>query len=272
MADKQAAWFTWGDELLDSGFIAVPNGLMKHQRELDLSPQEINVILQVASYFRESGQMFPTVSTIAKAIGVTPRQVRRINESLVNKGYLKLGERWAEGHRRTSNTWNFSGLISKLRSLMSQRGDKNDIPPPVVDVSIPPDKDDRVSKPSKEHTEEEVKIAHKLSRNPNIAEMQKFLGFPEPNYPRRFKSDKDPIPNPAKEAGFIGKMKKRGFSWEEIFGLWKEKVVSRNGEFVSMQWVNEDIGKKGGKHGARGRDIKEAGAEKLKQSVGPALD
>lgn len=88
------------------------------------------------------------------------------------------------------------------------------------------------SVPSKDGT-------HKLriSNHPLIAQMQKYLGFPE-------KTDKDPIPNPAKEAKFIKKMLVRGFTPEDIFACWKSKVDQRGGEFVSMVWTNEDIGKK----------------------------
>ena len=102
----------------------------------------------------------------------------------------------------------------------------------------------------------------KLSRNPEIAEMQKHLGFPD-------RTDKDPIPNPGKEGKFIKQMKNRGWNWPQILLLWKEKC-QRKGEFVSMQWVNEDIGKERG-DGARRRSYQEATAEELAASVGKPI-
>lgn len=77
----------------------------------------------------------------------------------------------------------------------------------------------------------------KLSYNHLIAQMQEHLGYPAI-------VDKDPVPNPAKEGKFIKKMKDRGFSDDEIMFLWRAKVKAKNNNFVSMQWVNEDIGKK----------------------------
>ncbi len=77
----------------------------------------------------------------------------------------------------------------------------------------------------------------KLSPNPLIAQMQEHLGYPAI-------VDKDPVPNPAKEGSFIKKMQSRGFSDEEIMRVRRAKVKARNNVFVSMQWVNEDIGKK----------------------------
>lgn len=77
--------------------------------------------------------------------------------------------------------------------------------------------------------------APKLHSRPIFAEMQKEFGFPE-------RTDKDPIPNYGKEAKAIDRMKSRGYSEDDILSAWKAKVKAR-GEFVSMVFVNEDIGK-----------------------------
>jgi len=74
--------------------------------------------------------------------------------------------------------------------------------------------------------------------------VKELLGYPEKT------GGKDPIPNYAKEGQFIKKMLNRGFTCVEILDCWRSKVSQRGGEFVSMVWVNEDIGKKGGAHGA----------------------
>ena len=65
--------------------------------------------------------------------------------------------------------------------------------------------------------------------------MQVFLGYPD-------KINKDPIPNYGKEAKAIKRMTDRGYTEEDILEAWKKKVSDR-GEFVSMVYVNEDIGK-----------------------------
>lgn len=83
--------------------------------------------------------------------------------------------------------------------------------------------------------------SEKKQRTPKLhsrwifAEMQKELGYLD-------KTDKDPIPNYGKEAKAIARMVARGYSEEDILKAWRDKVRSR-GEFVSMTWVNEDIGK-----------------------------
>ena len=77
--------------------------------------------------------------------------------------------------------------------------------------------------------------APKLHSRPIFAAMQKEFDYPD-------KTEKDPIPNYGKEAKAIARMVARGYSEDDILAFWKEKVKAR-GEFVSMTWVNEDIGK-----------------------------
>jgi len=72
--------------------------------------------------------------------------------------------------------------------------------------------------------------------NDIFAEMRSYLGYPD-------KTDKDPIPSYGKEGQAIKRMMTRGFTREEVTSCWKQKVDARGGEFVSMTWVNIDIGK-----------------------------
>lgn len=67
-----------------------------------------------------------------------------------------------------------------------------------------------------------------------LTEMKAFLGYPA-------KTEKDPIPNYAKEGQFLKKILGRHFTREEILSCWQAKVRQRRGEFVSLAWVNEDI-------------------------------
>jgi hypothetical protein len=66
-------------------------------------------------------------------------------------------------------------------------------------------------------------------------EMQEYFGFPE-------KIKVDPIPSYGKEGQAVKRMLARGFTREAIVECWKSKVSQRGGEFVSMTWVNQDIG------------------------------
>lgn len=72
--------------------------------------------------------------------------------------------------------------------------------------------------------------------NEIYAEMRAYLGYPD-------KTSEDPIPSYGKEGQAIKRMLTRGFTRKAIVACWKSKVSQRGGEFVSMTWVNEDIGK-----------------------------
>lgn len=75
------------------------------------------------------------------------------------------------------------------------------------------------------------------SKMPEIfEEMRKHLGWQE-------ESDPDPIPSYGKEGAAIKRMLARGFTPEQILRAWKEKVSARR-QFVSMVFVNDDIGGK----------------------------
>ena len=76
----------------------------------------------------------------------------------------------------------------------------------------------------------------KLSKVPIFASIQQFLGFPE-------KTDKDPIPNYGKESRFIDRMKKRGYSEDEILAYWKQRMTAAGMVYVEAWKINEDIGK-----------------------------
>jgi len=66
--------------------------------------------------------------------------------------------------------------------------------------------------------------------------MRTFFGYPE-------SAKTDPIPAYGREGQAIKRMLTRGFTREEILTCWRNKVTQRGGEFVSMTWVNQDIGK-----------------------------
>lgn len=101
--------------------------------------------------------------------------------------------------------------------------------------------------------------------NEIFSQMRQYLGYPEKvrggealpaikeNQAMTADRRVDPIPNYGKEGKAIKRMLTRGFTREEILDCWRSKVSQRGGEFVSMTWVNEDIGKKGGKTGERPR-------------------
>jgi hypothetical protein len=96
--------------------------------------------------------------------------------------------------------------------------------------------------------------------NEIFAEMRAYLGYPG-------KTDKDPIPNYGKEGQAIKRMLTRGFTRKEVTDCWKQKVDARGGEFVSMIWVNEDIGKPRKEQGAKRLSTEEEIAASIEEAT-----
>lgn len=132
-----------------------------------------------------------------------------------------------------------NGLVSEFIKYNEQYGLVIPYQYPIDRVSIPPyshalsnaDEEKGVVK-----GEEKTKKTRESEVNEIFAEMRAYLGYPD-------KIDKDPIPSYGKEGQAIKRMLTRGFTRVAIMDCWRHKVSQRGGEFVSMTWVNEDIGK-----------------------------
>ena len=238
----------------EDGTAPIANLLLEALAMAHLSGEEKGAVLFLwrRTYGWQEGSRRKTEDSIslpewAAALDTSKDYSARIVKQLVQKRIIlqkDLGK--GRGYTYSMNTrvnqWDRGSLDGLLLSKRYSQGLSKRYSP------LPPKKttpsDTNLATP-KERLKKELKKecvhAPKLSSNPSIARMQRYLGFPE-------KTAVDPVPNPGKEAMFIKKMLKRGFTEEQIFKCWEDKVDDR-GEFVSMVWVNEDIGKKGGSHG-----------------------
>ena len=81
----------WGDAL-SYGFVGVPTLLLKHQGDLQISPQEMVVLLNLLASWWEAGNLpFPRTTTIASRSGLSVRVVQRqllsLERCIVAGGY-----------------------------------------------------------------------------------------------------------------------------------------------------------------------------------------
>lgn len=114
----------WGTAILDEGNLSVPNIILDHQKDLNLTPEELNLLLQVFRHKFNRKLPFPSESTIAERMGMSLRQIQRISSSLRTKNFLvkKMGS-------KHQVTWNFNGLIHQAVKLYEKENDydKNDV-------------------------------------------------------------------------------------------------------------------------------------------------
>jgi len=218
-----------------AGFTQIPNCVLRDGR---LDPIAKLLYALLLSYAWHEDKCFPGHNRLASDLGMSNRTVIRFLKVLNGLGLVS----WSRRGQGQTNVYVLCSLASVYSEADVTRESLLNLPTvSALDVNQVSHKEDSVE-------EDTVKKTQRLSRNPKIAQMQSWLGYPEPNLMCRYDSQgKDPIPNPAKEAMFIKKMEARGFDWEnDILPAWKVKVSMKAGWFVSMQWVNEDIGKERG--------------------------
>jgi phage replication O-like protein O len=230
------------------GFTPVPNKVLEHLAQIHLSGNEFKITLAIIRKTFGYGKKVDYIanSQLQTTTGLHKTVVSRCLKALEDKNIV-LREKKNIGIRRDFDGWKAVTELAELQTKVDNNANNK-----LAELQTSPDEklaksstllaelqtkvdSCNVAQKKKEtYTKESIPAGPKLSPNPFIARMQKALGYPE-----TLKTD--PIPNPAKEAMFIKKMQTRGFSYDQIFNAWQFKVKQR-GEFVSMVYVNNDIG------------------------------
>jgi DNA-binding MarR family transcriptional regulator len=119
----------WGDAL-SYGFVGVPTLLLKHQGDLQISPQEMVVLMNLlASWWKAGNLPFPRTTTIASRSGLSVRVVQRQLLSLEQKGLItRLANQSVKGKPELIVTrYDPRGLVKRLQEL-SKLPQKADVP------------------------------------------------------------------------------------------------------------------------------------------------
>jgi hypothetical protein len=107
----------WGVDVMAVGFCILPSLLFRAQHRLGLKSTHLAVILQLADFWWYDDKLpFPKKQTIAERVGLKEKQVQRLIRDLQQRGYVKRIERKTP-HGQTSNSYDLSGLVKKLREL-----------------------------------------------------------------------------------------------------------------------------------------------------------
>jgi DNA replication protein DnaD len=106
----------WGSAL-DAGFQLVPDLLLRHQRELKLSSNDLVVLLHLTmAWWEKDRHPFPRTSTIARRMDTSERTVQRSIERLRKARLLhKRAHTDAEGEKRTA--FDLSPLAARLQVI-----------------------------------------------------------------------------------------------------------------------------------------------------------
>jgi predicted transcriptional regulator len=116
--DKAKSHDRWSDAVMDRGHTIIPTILFWGQAKLGLTPDELNVLLQLISHWWYAGNdPHPSKDRIAKRMQKHPRTVQAYLTSLEEKGFIRRVERFKPNKGQDANAYDLSGLVAKLQAL-----------------------------------------------------------------------------------------------------------------------------------------------------------
>tara|TARA_R110000851_G_scaffold186391_2_gene335737 strand:- start:1222 stop:1761 length:540 start_codon:yes stop_codon:yes gene_type:complete len=115
---KSSTQRIFGAKVMDHGYTALPNILMRGQKRLGISTTQFNIVAQLMSYwFDPARPPFPSKRDLAQRMGIT-EQTLRINIKALEERGLVMREQWktAAGDYG-SNRYHLDGLVKALKKL-----------------------------------------------------------------------------------------------------------------------------------------------------------
>jgi predicted transcriptional regulator len=117
-ADQKESEKKWGKAVMGHGYCIFPSILLQAQSRLGVSAQEMVVLLQLAEHWWDAkSKVFPSKQVIAQRVGLSTKQVQRHIKRLEELKLVVRKERYRSGGSRTTNEYDLSGLVTKLKAI-----------------------------------------------------------------------------------------------------------------------------------------------------------
>ena len=101
----------WSQELEQSSFTQVPNGLIRCQGHLGLSEAELVTLIQLLSFwFHSDSRVFPTIKKLSEYSGKAYPTIQKRLKSLEEKGFIERRQR-----RNNSSIYTFESCVTLLQ-------------------------------------------------------------------------------------------------------------------------------------------------------------
>lgn len=120
--DLRALVGKWGKETLEvDGWTAIPNILLERQQALSIDAVKLNILLVLLKHWWEKPKMpYPSKATIGEIVGREKSTVQKHIKQMEAQGLLKREKRFQSAGGQTSNLYDLSGLIVKLKKLAKE--------------------------------------------------------------------------------------------------------------------------------------------------------
>lgn len=116
--DRKHSERKWGKAVMSHGYCLLPSILLQAQARLAVSAQEMMVLLQlVEHWWTPESKVYPSKETLGERIGLSEKQVQRHIRRLEEAKLVKRIERFAPDGGRTSNEYDLSGLVARLKQI-----------------------------------------------------------------------------------------------------------------------------------------------------------
>lgn len=111
----------WGKAAKETGWTAVPNILLYKQKKIGIDSIDLNIILQLMSYWWQDGNHpFPAKSTIAEAIGIDVSTVRKRIKKMEDTQLIRRIERREKNDRSQTNEYDLSPLVNTIKPFAEE--------------------------------------------------------------------------------------------------------------------------------------------------------
>ena len=108
----------WTPELMEAGWLSIPNIIVEKQLDLGLDSTDINVLLHLVRYWWHRDNLpHPSKKTIAQCMNVDMRTVQRHIARMEQRGLIQRVERRDEARGQKTNYYDFTGLIKAATPL-----------------------------------------------------------------------------------------------------------------------------------------------------------
>lgn len=115
---RKASEKKFGKPVMDVGFCITPSLLMKAQARLGLNPVQFNIVMQLLDQWWSADRLpWPSKGLLADRMKMSERQIQRQIAEMEGAGLVRRIARTSPGKGKTSNGYDLSGLVAKLKQL-----------------------------------------------------------------------------------------------------------------------------------------------------------
>ncbi|MDX8367877.1 helix-turn-helix domain-containing protein [Cytobacillus sp. IB215665] len=163
----------WGTPILDEGFTAIPNLIIRSYRKLGITHAEYGFISILLTYKHDARDPYPSQDTICDHLGVKRHAITKMINSLLDKKLIEVGQRFNDKGEFQSNIYNFKPLVDKCLQLVGE----SRLPDPKPKERIawrknqpcePQVNTDRVNQKLTRSCKPQVNTKKKISKNKNL--------------------------------------------------------------------------------------------------------